>query len=303
MRQSHAKCYGEPLSVLHEYYLVNKTPLLVIFFICLASSTVWAQDYKVRKLPENQLPKDVITSFRRDTVDSTAYPWRTIGRVNVGGTTHCTGSLVADNIVLTAAHCLYSKSLQTMVPTSMVHFLAGYAHGEYVAHSKVIAYETGANFNGKSGANTANMPHDWALLILEEPLGISLGHLKLHSAFSGTYYGNSEGRAVLSTSNIAAAGYPQDRAHILSVEKGCRIVNAFNRGAVLVTSCVSLQGDSGGPILQKLDENWVLIGVQTAAAQRGRKRSSIGVSALAFVRTFSGLAGFGDNEPAQAPEP
>lgn len=265
---------------------------LAIFFLAWFASAAAGQDYKVRKLPDNQLPKDVVTSFHRKAMDSSVYPWRTIGRVNVGGTTHCTGSLVADNIVLTAAHCLYSKRLQRMVPANMVHFLAGYAHGDYAAQSKIIAYETGIKFDGKAGANTANMPHDWALLILQEPLGITLGHLELHDAFSEARLSNSrtkKPRAVLSTSHIAAAGYPQDRSHLLSLERNCRIVNAFNRGTVLVTSCLSLQGDSGGPILQEAGDEWFLIGVQTAAAQRGRVRSSIGISALAFIRTFAGL--------------
>ncbi len=269
---------------------MKKLLSIAAFYMLIFSTALAAQDYTVREVPENQLPEDVITSFHRKAMDSSLYPWRAVGRVNVGGTTHCTGSLIAENIVLTAAHCLYSKSLKTMVPPTMVQFLAGYAHGEYAAHSRVIAYETGSGFNGKAGANTANMPHDWALLILADPIGARLGHIELHGAFSSAANTNSQSqRAVLSTSKIAAAGYPQDRAHILSIEQNCKIVNAFNGGAVLVTSCISLQGDSGGPILQETDDGWVLVGLQTAAAQRGRVRSSVGVSALAFIRTFSSL--------------
>lgn len=274
--------------------------------VFLLSSISYAQDYTVRKVPEDQLPKDVVSSFRRNVADSKIYPWRAIGRVNVGGTAHCTGSLVANNIVLTAAHCLYSKSLQTMVPANMVNFLAGYAHGNYAAHSRVIAYETGPGFKGNDGANTANMPHDWALLILADPIGIELGHLEFHSALTTAVSRSVNGRnkrAVLSTSKIAAAGYPQDRAHVLSVEKNCRIVNAFNNGAVLVTSCLSIQGDSGGPILQEAGDDWVLVGLQTAAAQRGRVRSSIGVSALAFIRTFTSLTAAADPETHTPSEP
>ncbi len=33
--------------------------------------------------------------------------WQAVGRLNIGNTSFCTGALIADDLVLTAAHCMY----------------------------------------------------------------------------------------------------------------------------------------------------------------------------------------------------
>lgn len=242
---------------------------------------------KLRKMQavEGRLPSDVVTSFKRRTVDSSQKPWRAIGRVNIGGRAHCSGALVGERLALTAAHCLFSQHTQTMVVPSLVHFLAGYSRGEYGAHSKVQDYIVPDEFDGTLGADKANLPHDWALLTLEDPIGQQEGFVLLHENMRA----HAGKGPLLQTPMVIAAGYPGDRAHILSLEENCRIRNVLYHSRVMLTDCLSLKGDSGGPILQKSGNHYVLIGVQTASTKVGRTQASMGVTALAFSKALQKL--------------
>ena len=65
-----------------------------------------------------------------------ARAWEAVGRVNLIGTGFCTGTLIAPNLVLTAAHCLYDKHTGKRVDISTIEFLAGWRDGRAAATRK-----------------------------------------------------------------------------------------------------------------------------------------------------------------------
>lgn len=52
--------------------------------------------------------------------------WQAVGRLNLGSRGFCTGSLIAPDLVLTAAHCLYDKETGARVADQDIEFLAGW---------------------------------------------------------------------------------------------------------------------------------------------------------------------------------
>ena len=164
-------------------------------------------------------------------------------------------------------------------------FVAGYSKGDHQGHSKVKSYIVGEGYKGSDGPTRQNISHDWALLTLEEPLGESLGFLSVPANWfqpPKNAQPTAEPRQVEISSNIVTAGYPGDRRHVLSLEENCNIITTANEGRILFTNCVAIDGDSGGPILQKAGDAWHIIGVQTSAIKAANRVSGVGLSAIVY---------------------
>jgi len=224
---------------------------------------------------ERRLLPGIGTDDHRAPVDSTVWPWQAIGRLNLSFGRSCTGTLVAPDRVLTAAHCLYDEQNGGQVSPSAVHFLPGYRLGEYTAHGVAVAIEMPEmRPPARQGPDSEAIAHDWAIVRLQSAL--PLRPIPVSTLAAGG------GRPLL------RAGYSQDRRYLLQVHDGCVVIGRLGDLPVLLTDCDATRGDSGSPLLQRDGEHYSVVGVTSAVADGQRLRGTFVVSAEAFAGRLDG---------------
>lgn len=181
---------------------------------------------------------------------------RAVGRVNAAGYRDlrmCSGTLVAPDRVLTAAHCVFRNG--QAIAIADLRFAAGYARGEALAHSgvqEVILHDQA--FRG----GRINPAFDLALLILEEPI-TEVAPVPVAS-FDGGGHG--------------LAGYQTTRPHLIGARLDC--IATARPAEPAFSDCRVIQGSSGGPALVELEAGWAVWGAISAVSASHTLVSPIG---------------------------
>jgi V8-like Glu-specific endopeptidase len=186
--------------------------------------------------------------------------WEAVGRLDIGGHGFCTGALIAPDLVLTAAHCLYDRATGARLDPSKIEFLAGWRNGRAAAYRFIRRAVTHPDYSHEAQLPEDRTRNDVALLELQHPI---------QNTTVIPFQTDAQPRK---GQRISVVSYAHNRAEAPSLQRDCNVM-ARQRG-VLITSCDVDFGASGSPIFAfEAGQPRVVSVVSSMAELNGRKVS------------------------------
>jgi len=190
--------------------------------------------------------------------------WEAVGRLSIAGQNMCTGALIAPNLVLTAAHCLYDQRSGRAVKPSSIKFEAG-LNGRRVKASRTVTKVVVHSEYQFRPKGQSQIGHDIAVLRLDRP--ISSNQIQPFALAASPRKGDAVG--VLS--------YTYIQSNRPNLEQPCHVL--ARRSETLVMSCRVDFGASGAPVFAVSPGRAPrLVSVISAKAAMGKRRVSIGTT-------------------------
>lgn len=188
--------------------------------------------------------------------------WEAVGRLDIDRRGFCTGTLIAPDLVLTAAHCLYDSDTGLRIDHSKIEFLAGWRNGRASAYRWVKRAVAHPEFNYASGAAEDRTRNDVALLELHHPINNTTiipfkTDIRPHKGQS-----------------ISVVSYAKDRSEAPSLQEQCSVI--ARQHGVLITSCDVNFGSSGAPIFSFESGEARIVSVISAMAEVDGQKVSLG---------------------------
>ncbi|MGL4311527.1 MAG: trypsin-like serine peptidase [Paracoccaceae bacterium] len=177
------------------------------------------------------------TPLKRLTLREDQLGWEAVGRLDTG-MGYCTGTLIAADVVLTAAHCLFSHGGDKPVDVAGMTFRAGLVDGRSVAERGVRFAVAHPVYDPHQATGPESIRHDVALVLLDKPISISHATpFKLGDAPDSI--------------DVSVVSYAQGRNEALSWQERCTVLGRYK--GLFAFDCDVDFGSSGAPVFARTE--------------------------------------------------